>query len=239
MDAISFSNGDVIYRHPSEHSYVAGMHHVVSVHQTSVVLPRALQTRSKALVKNLCGKLTTFLQGYTAHRPVSVPDLSSFFGKHQTMHHLHGTATVHCGVVFFKGCAGFNSVKLLASDLFLESSACEVHMGVFKSCLGRRISTAHGCALEKSVSRCFSGLRVRHRMLENTQAVKLRIDNFESSEFPYLTGDLIPSSVDISITGSGVVLLRFSWSKCKWSDDLEASALRFCDWVVETLGECC
>lgn len=218
-----------------------GVQDVLYVRLTDLLLPRTLQSPSRSIVKNLCGKFTTFLDGYRIipHRAVSIENPTSYFGRHHTMHHLHGTATVHFGVVYFKGCGGLNSITCLSEDLFLTNPSCEVHMGVFKTCLGRRLSTTHGCYLENAVSERFRCMRVRRRLDDSTQAVKLRIDNFDENEFPYLRGKLVPTSVDLSVTGTGVLLLRFSWSRCAWTDDSESSVLRFCDWMADELRGCC
>lgn len=239
MEVIRFESGECIYRPAGAHPFVDGLDGVAYVRQTPFTLSRALRSPSRAIVKNLCGRFKTFVDCYIPHRTVSLQNGSRFFGKHQTMHHLHGTVDLYRGAAYFKGCAGAKSVRELSKDLFLDSDKCEIHMGVFKVCLGRRLATTHGCYMEGAVSRRFRKLRVRRRLDENTQAVKLRIDCFDQGEFPHLSGQLVPTSVDASVTGSGVLLLRFSWSRCEWNEDTEASALRFCDWVAQELRECC
>ena len=239
MDCITFDSGEIIFRLPEEHCFSAGERCVVSVHAVSLSLPPHLSEKTPATVKNLCGRFTTCLQRYLSHEAVAAQSVVGFFGKHVTMHHLQGTATVHKGVVYFKGCPGFPGLLELSRDLFMDTPRCEVHMGVFKSCLGRRVCTDHGCFLEKCVSRRFGGMRAPTRPLEYTQAVKLKIENFDPQEFPHLTGQLVPSSVDLTVTGSGVLLLRFSWKRCAWTEEAEAAVLRFCDWITGELRDCC
>jgi hypothetical protein len=241
MDVIRFASGFSIYRPTGGHDFAQGAQDVLYVRQTDLTLPRLLRSPVRSMVKNLCGRFTTFLDGYGVipHQAVSMESSTSYFGRHQTLHHLHGTATVHCGVVYFKGCGGAFSIARLSEDLFLGSPSCEVHMGVFKACLGRRLSTAHGCYLENAVSRRFRCMRVRRRLDDSTQAVKLRIDTFDEEEFPHLRGKLAPTSVDLSVTGTGVLLLRFSWSRCGWNEECESAALRFCDWAADELRACC
>lgn len=239
MDVIRFATQEVIFRFPHEHHFVEGQGGVVDVERTDFTLHPHLRARSPAVAKNICGKFMTFLEGFVPHRGVSNNRPVSCFGRHHDMYHLHGTVTVHRGVAFFKGCAGLPGVRAIAEDLFLDTPRCEVHMGVFKACLGRRVCTDHGCFLENRVAARFRGLRVRHRFVDSTQAVKLRIDRFDAAEFPYLEGQLTPTSVDLSVTNTGVLMLRFSWSKCAWSEEAEAAVLRFCDWAAEQLRACC
>ena len=239
MDLIKFSGGEKIFRFPGRHSFVPGSDFVVSVEPVMTTLPEAMQEKTEPVIKNLCGKFTTFLDGYFPHGSVSNPKSSYYFGKHQTMYHLHGSVSVHCGVVFFKGCSGCRGLQALSEDLFLKTPSCLVHMGVFKACLGRRLDTHDCCCLEKSVSSQFKSIRTVQRLIDSAQVVRLRIDKFDEEELPHLRGALVPTSVDLSITSTGVLLLRFSWSNCAWSEEAEATTLRFCAWVRDTLRECC
>lgn len=239
MDSICFEGGETLFRPPGEHSFVPGRDGVVSVQDVSFMSRASPRPRCAASIKNLCGRFTTYLQQFLSHVAVSVKNPSACFGRHKTMHHLFGTLTVHCGVAYFKGCPGLRGLVPLSRDLFMDAPVCEVHMGVFKACLGRRVQTAHGCYLERSVRRRFRGVRPLFRLLERTQAVHLKIERFDPAEFPHLSGDAAPTSVDLTVTGNGVLLLRFSWARCVWTADTEAAVLRFCDWIAGELRECC
>ena len=238
MESIKFDTGGVIFRDIGEHDFAVGEDGVVSVVQREYLPYHFVPSCRSPIIKNLTGRFANYLEGYVAHVPVSKRCRGSF-GRHDDMYHLHGSLSVHCGVPYFKGCAGLPSLKAIAEDLFLENPRCEVHMGVFKVCIGRRVDTSESCFLEVCVASRFKCLRVRRRIAETTQCVKLRVDNFDEAELPYLTGDLVPRSLDVSVSSRGVVILRFSWSKVVWSEDREASVLRFCGWVRDRLRECC
>jgi len=238
MDLISFDTGERIYRDSGDHPYYVGYEGIISVTPVRALPYFASSSCRQPVVKNLCGRFTTYLQGYLSHGPVS-SESARGFGRHQELFHVHGTVTVHCGVAYFRGCAGVASVRALSRDLFFETPVCEVFMGVFKVCLGRRLDTSPGCFLESCVRARFRCLRVINRIEEIHQSVKLHSERYDPEELPYLTGDLVPSSLDVTVTGKGVVLLRLSWRKCPWGEDVESSALRFCGWLGDRLRECC
>lgn len=238
MQAIRFETGEVVFRPTGEHSFSVGALGVASIQEVDYVPHHTLPACREPLVKNLCGRFKTYLDECWPHGSVS-HRAGGMFGRHDTMFHVHGSVSVHSGVPFFKGCQGYGSICALAEDLFLETPRCEVHMGVFKVCLGRYLSTDQGCFLENSVAQRFRCLRVCQRMAETTLAVKLRVDAFDEAEMPVLRGALAPTSVDVSVTTKGVVMVRISWSHCAWDAETEARAVEFCAWLAGALRECC
>lgn len=239
FDVVQFSNGESLFRKAGEHEFAVGYCGVVDIHPLQSKPPHMPHALSLPLIKNLCGRFTTYLEEYRHHVPVSKKPRSPLFGRHSVMNHLHGTVAVHSGVAYFKGCCGFRSLSALSRDLFLETPRCEVYMGVFKAFLGRLVQTSHGCMLESSVSGRFRCVRVCRRLLENCQAVKLRVDCFDEKELPYLSGPLAPASIDMSVTNTGVLLMRFSWDRCCWTPETESAVLRFCSWMAGELRSCC
>lgn len=239
IDIIYFGGNCCIFRPSGEHDFVQGYGGVRTIHRVHDQVPYCLHPHTPPLVKNLCGRFLTYLDSYLHHIPVVKSSESSFFGSHGTMYHVHGTVSLHCGVAYFRGCSGHAGLCALAEDLFLPTERCEVHMGVFKTFLGRHVQTSQDSYLEQAASRRFRSLRVRSRIIEVNQAIKLRVDNFDESEMPHLTGQLVPTSLDLTVTNKGVLLLRFSWSRCNWTLESEAAVLRFCTWLAEQLRECC
>lgn len=239
LDAIQFFNGETIFRPTGSHTYSTDCTGVVDIVSVRLKRPQCFHALSPPLIKNICGRFTTYLDEYTCHFPVSKRPRTSLFGRQKIMHHLHGTVNVHCGVAYFKGCCGHRSLVELSKDLFMETPRCEVHMGVFKAFLGRHLQTSHGCYLESRVAHRFKCVRVCTRLFENCQAVKLRVERFDEAELPHLTGPLVPTSLDLTITNTGVLLMRFSWARCAWSPESEHVVLRFCSWMAEQLRECC
>lgn len=238
MDSIIFASGCSIYRMANEHDFAVGVGGVVEIRQVSFLSHHRDPACRKPVAKNICGKYLTYLQGYLPHGPVS-HRTNNYFGRHEYMFHLHGTVDVHRGVAYFKGCTGFAGIKALSEDLFIPSPKCEVHMGVFRLCLGRRVQTDMGCHLESMVSARFKCFRARQRIMETHHSIKLRVDKFDELELPVLSGHLVPTSLDVSVTCRGVVYLRFSWSQCRWSQEAEAAVMQFCEWLGEELRKCC
>lgn len=239
LDIVKFATGESLFRAPDEHTYVEGQQGIAEIVSIRAEVPHCLHAHSPPLVKNLCGRFATYLEGYLAHGPVSHRSKKSRFGRHNVMHHLHGTVEVYHGVPYFKGCCGHASLLELSRDLFIAASRAEVHMGVFKTYIGRHVQTCQGCFLEGAVSRRFKSVRVCRRILEKCQSVKLRIDAFDERELEHLSGSLVPSSVDLTLTHTGVLLLRCSWARLDWTREVESTVLRFCSWMAAQLRDCC
>jgi hypothetical protein len=238
MEVIRFQSGSVVYRAIGEHDFHEGYDGVASVSRADARPHHTSAACRRPIVKNLCGRFLTYLQGFVPHAAVS-QSVRTCFGRCQHMHHLHGSVSVHRGVAHFRGCSGYDGIAALSEDLFMQDPACEVHMGVLKCCLGRFLDTHQGCHLEAAVASRFSCLRVRRRLLDGPQAVKLRVDRFDEAELPFLSGGLTPTSLDVSVTSRGVATFRFSWSRCRWSRESEAAVLHFCGWLAERLRDCC
>jgi hypothetical protein len=239
LDIIYLDKGLCLFRAAGDHAFSAGQGDVRRVETIAAKPPYCPQPHEQPLVKNLCGKFLAYLGECEEHAPVAKKPRACYFGRHRLMHHLHGTVSVYRGVAFFKGCCGHGSLLALSRDLFLEDPGCVVHMGVFKTFLGRHIQTCHGCYLEHVVGECLPWLRVAGRTDEECQAVKLRLDDAASCDLPHLSGCLVPTSLDVTVTNTGVVLMRFSWARCSWTPEAEALALRFCSWLASELRRCC
>ena len=239
IDIVYFDDSQCVFRPTGEHSFVEGFGGVRKIDTVRDQVPYCLHPHTPPLIKNICGRFLTYLDTFVPHAAVSRQSKPYHFGRHTVMYHAHGTVSLHCGVAYFRGCSGFAGLRAMAEDLFLSSERCEVHMGVFKTFLGRHVQTSQGCYLERRVAERFRSLRVRSRIIESCQAIKLRVDKFDESEMPHLAGQLVPTSLDLSVTNRGVLLLRFSWSRCGWTPESEAAVLRFCTWAAEQLRECC
>lgn len=239
VDVITFESGTQLYRPPGAHDFAPGFDYVVSVNQVRVGSAHGMDAAAGPMVKNLCGRFTTYLEAYLSHAPVCKKPKGSTFGAKRIMHHLHGTVSVHCGLAYFKGCCGCDGLAALADDLFLGSTACQIHMGVFKVSLGRHLQTTPGCFFERSVTSRFKSVRARHRLDDQYQAVKLQVAKFSPEEMPILEGKLAPTLLDISVTNTGVALLRFSWARCSWTPEAESTVLRFCSWLADQMRLCC
>ena len=238
MHAIVYETGEIIYRMPHEHSMTPGVGGVAEIRDVTYLSHHRDLVCRKPVAKNLCGKYLTFLDGYLPHGPVS-HRTNKYFGKHEYMFHLYGTVDVHRGMAFFKGCTGFEGIKALSEDLFMQSPNCEVHMGVFRLCLGRRVQTDCGCYLENMVQSRFKCFRALQRIMEVNHSIKLRVDKFDETELPILSGHLVPTSLDVCVTCRGVLYLRFSWSQCRWNQESEAAVLQLCEWLGDELRKCC
>ena len=240
MDAIVLDRtGEIIYRPRGEHSHSPGRGDVAMVLplMSPSPPPGGPIRRKRARVRNLCGHFTDGLE-CGRHTGVSFR-ASEPFGDHVEMHHLEGSLTAFQHYVQFKGCNGMRGVSAIARDLFMDSPACLVHMGVFGASVGRKVHTAHGCYLENRLAHRFRSLRVCARIFDMSTVVKLRIDRYDPAEMPLLSGNCAPVCADIQVTGQGAMNFRVTWDRCAWSDEVEAKVLAWCDWLAEIVRERC
>ena len=188
-------------------------------------------------VKNLCGHYTSALEP-GRHNGVAL-SAWQHFGDHHEMYHLEGSVTVYQYYVQFKGCTGYRGIAALARDLYMDSPDCLIHMGVFSASVGRKIHTAHGCFLENRIANRFRSMRVCNRIIDMSTVVKLRISRFDPSEMPFLSGECAPTCADVLVSGQGAMIIRVSWDKCPWTQEVEEKVLRFCEWLAGVVRDCC
>ena len=242
MDAIVLERrGEIIYRPRGEHAHSPGSGNVAMVFPLMSPSPRSpssgVARQKPARVRNLCGHFRSALEA-GRHGGIAMRS-SETFGDHLEMHHLEGSITAFQHYVQFKGVTGFRGLMAISRDLFLESSACSVHMGVFCASVGRKVHTAHGCYLENRLAHRFRSLRVCGRIFDMSTVVKLRIDHYDPEEMPILSGNCAPTCADILISGQGTVKLRVTWDRCMWDGEVEQRVLAFCDWIAGVVRECC
>jgi hypothetical protein len=235
MDAIVLTNPrEILYRARGEHGFALGVDRVESVIEECMPPPAPAR---RVLVENLCGSFAArFTKGghdVVTHRPLAL------FGGADEMYHLDGTVCIYPRSVQFKGCKGVDGIHRLADAIGLPDRACVVHMGVFCLALGRLLHTSHGCYFENRLHARFSSLRVCSRMLDMNTLVKLRIDDFDRAEMPFFAQDAAPKKVDLSVSGTGLVVIHATWARCPWTPEVEAQFLLFCDWLGDALRDCC
>lgn len=144
----------------------------------------------------------------------------------------------------FKGCQGASALQRIADSLALDSPNARVHMGVLCAHLGRCLDTGHCSHFEEAVARRFHSIRVVGRMFDMNLTIRLHIKRFsDEAELPGgiepLRGSLVPSSIDITVSGRGTVLYRMSWPGCDWTPDAEARVVAFCEGLTEAFRACC
>ena len=193
-------------------------------------------------IENMCGSFVDRYHKHGEHDGVTHRPLALFGGADE-MYHLEGTVCLYQGSgaqqsVQFKGCKGFRGIRAIADALGLSRCDCVVHMGVVCLALDRLVHTSHGCYLENRLSQRFRSLRVCGRLLDMSTLVKLRIDAFDRTEMPFFAPDTTPKTVDVSVSGLGLVVVRATWSRCPWTEEIEAHFLSFCEWLGAALRDC-
>lgn len=236
MDCIVFDNPhESLYRPSGQHEFKVGecrVQRIVKVRDVFEVPSRP------AAISNLCGR---FLCSVNLEHLESVAvRYSMHFGRHRKIHHLWGTVSVHMGVAQFKGCPSFSALCEIARDIGLESSVCQVYMGVFTATLGRFVDTNTGGYIENRVVERFASVSVCVRLMDQDPAVvKFYIRKFDRKEMPFFTDECVPLSADVKVSMHGVMLLRISWPRIKWNEAIEAQALEFSAWLANEFRGCC
>ena len=235
MDAIVLSNPrEILYRAHGSHAFAPGSDRVESVIESCMPLPAPARP---VLIENVCGSFVArFSKG--GHDGVTHCPLA-LFGRAEEMYHIEGTVCVYPHTVQFKGCKGVRGIRALADAIGLPDQACVVHMGVFCLALDRLVHTSHGCYLETRMHMRFRSLRVCCRILDMNTLVKLRIDDFDCEEMPFFTRDTAPKTVDLSVSGLGLVVIHTTWARCPWTEEVEEQSILFCKWLGNALRECC
>ena len=241
MDAIVLADSQgVLYRAQGTHSFKPGEHGVQSV--GSFHPAESPPASREVIIENISGRFDA---------PLDATPFASVlqrgrkcFGYHKELLHAEGTLYLYGGnpcSVHFKGCQGMVALEGIATSLALPTSAAKVHMGVFSARMGMLVNTSHCSYFEAMVARRFRSIRVVGRMFDMNLMVRLRVQRFNAVDMPGLDAEpsLTPSSIDITVSGRGTVLLRFSWAGCVWTRATEAQVVAFCEGLVETFRSCC
>jgi hypothetical protein len=200
-----------------------------------------------AEVENICGMFSAEVSGsdelcQLSERLGSVCfRVPSPFGQQNEMFHLNGHVTLINAPglkksLGFKGVRGFERLDSLSRDLLLpEDTVGKVHMGVFSTCLGKRLQTAPCCYLENRVEVLTPWIGIQSR-LEQTNVVRLSVMDWTRVGLPE---ELWPIANDLVITGKGSALHRFKWANLPWTLDGERATLDACQRVSDALASMC
>jgi hypothetical protein len=159
-------------------------------------------------------------------------------GTSKELFHLHGNVVINQGKGAFMGVRGMNGLTSLASVLQLTGPACNiVHMAVLTIKLGKRVQVSSNGLLETNLEKHAEHLRVEGRMYEHTNAVRFSLIKFEAPQFR-LSPEIIPSNNDWMVTGKGMLIIRLSWRRVVWTQDVETECLSLCERVALWIDRC-
>ena len=141
----------------------------------------------------------------------------------------------------FKGVRGYEGVRELVRDAMLpETTVAKVHMGVFSTCLGRRLQTSPGCYLENKIAKEMPWLDVGGRTMDQCNIVRLVVVGWGDVGLPR---PLWPVSNDLVVTCKGSVMHRFTWNGAgcglEWTQESEQAVLSACQWVADAISAAC
>lgn len=141
----------------------------------------------------------------------------------------------------FKGVRGHAALRELIRDAFLpDAAAGMVHMGVFSSCLGRRLQTSPGGYIENRVSEGMRWMDVGGRSMDQVNVVRLVVVDWGAVG---LAQEFCPAANDLVVTCRGSVLHRFLWNGpgggLEWTPEAEAAVVEACQRVADAVGGAC
>jgi len=139
---------------------------------------------------------------------------------------------------------GYDGLREIVRDTFLpETTVGKVHMGVFGSCIGRRVQASPGCYIENRVGTAGGGLewlRVGGRSMDQFNVVRLYVHRWDAVG---LDKALWPLANDIVLTCKGSVLHRLTWNGTgcglEWTRASEDAVVASCQRVADALGGVC
>lgn len=183
-------------------------------------------------IENLCGTFTEYTYA-TGLDPVTLKN-----GTSKDMYHLHGNVVINQGKGAFMGVRGMKGLTALASILQISDPMCNiVHMAVLTVKLGKRVQVSSNGLLETNLEKHAEHLRVEGRMYEHTNAVRFSLVKFEAPQFR-LSSDTIPSNNDWMVTGKGMLIIRLSWRRVVWTQEVEMECLSLCERVAAWVDTC-
>lgn len=187
--------------------------------------------KQSARVENLCGSFKTYVcvQGLG---PV-IQKTQNAFGRQYEMYHLHGNVSINQNKASFMGVRGMQSLGRLSSALRLETPCNVVHMAVICVKLGKRVQVSQGGLIEDVLSKWIDHVRLMYRMLEYNNTLRFTIYNFKDV-FKFRE-DWRPDNNDWSVTGRGTLLVRLTWRKLEWTQEVEDACLDLCNRTADWL----
>ena len=163
------------------------------------------------------------------------------FGMQKEIYHVNGHVSVMNApglkkAVNFKGVKGFKRVMEIALDLLMpEGSYGAVHMGVFSSCIGKRLQTSEWGYLENRIRQGISWLQIEAR-IEQNNVIRLSVVNWDAVGLPQ---PYRPIGNDMVITGKGSILHRFKWPSMQWTLEAEHAVIEACQRTSDFIGSIC
>lgn len=188
--------------------------------------------KQEARIENLCGSFTE----YTLSAPLKT---AIFKGcGQQELFHLHGNVTINQGRASFLAVRSMEGLGNLSRALHLSSPRNVVHMAVLTSKLGRRVQVSSAGALESFLRRHNALVKETGRMFEQTNSVGFTVRAFDR-EPASIPAAFRPDGNDWTVTGKGMVLIRLTWKRVEWTQEIEDACLVMCNRMTEWLSTCC
>lgn len=126
-----------------------------------------------------------------------------------------------------------------------------VHMAIVSMNIGKRISVAGNCALERTVANIFGhqgAVQPIFRMDDEVNAVKLQVTDWAhvcawvAMAYPTYTPPTMPigGNTTLSVTCRGALIVRYSWpNSIEWTEEARTATLDHTRMIALLLTACC
>jgi hypothetical protein len=182
-------------------------------------------------VENLCGHLCDRVDKKRL-APVLV-HTHTCMGWQDDIYTIHGNGSFMRNVpdrMFFKGCQGIRKVQALAREVALDPDAqAIVHMAVVSGCIGTLVDVRPDGLMENILLKL--GVDTR-RLVDTTNSILFTVDFAR-----YLPQIPTPRQNEWSVTTRGSVIVRLTWDRMAWTEDVEHAIVDFCNRYMRLLGE--
>lgn len=149
-------------------------------------------------------------------------DLYNIYGNGTYLNHLTGK-------MIFRGCRNLSAVKSFAADLGMESPAIVVNMMVCAGAIGHLMDVRPSGLVEHVIAKM--GM-LPYRVMDTTNAIRFTVRQKDWLAIVY------PKHNDWTITTKGSVIIRMTWDKLPWTQEIENNLLDTCNEYMKRIRLC-
>jgi hypothetical protein len=242
MDIITLHDPEygrrVLYRKSSEHTFHKDTENVLQIihDQDELVFPYKAMT-----IDNITGKFKDFLRKNQLAYDLA-PLMFLKRNKSRTfyqIYHIEATLTIHKDIVHFKGCNSTHALDVIADDIGLYHNQTSVYMVLLTGNLGRNVDVSFGCYIERIVSKSFTCVFPRVRIIDIHSVIYLEVTQWNTKELVELDPRIHPVKVLITISSRGSVVQRFTWKNIHWDSTTEKEIVRIGQWWMDLIQSLC
>lgn len=226
-----------LYREQGKHTFQVGKEYVVKIDVMDTFSP--FFPYSPMAFDNITGRFNDFLW-LPGLLPLQFEGPGKFQKQQKQMFHIEGTLTLHQNVIHFKGCKSMASIRNIAHDLCLHDDKNSVHMALMTGTIGKMVDVRLGCYIDRYCNETFNGvIYPRSRVIDVHPIIYLESTRWDDTVFPHVPLPLRPQSIVCTVSSKGTIIIRMTWNRVHWGDEIEQYMLNLGKWFQEMIQSCC